>query len=195
MLDTWFRRTRREPWKGLAAGLVGGLVGSVVMTGYQMLWGKVAQAVKESGGAETSEQKDSRKGKQSRKKGNEESNGESDESSTVKVAAIISRNVLGHDLDEKEKPVAGNVVHFTFGILVAGLYGVAAEMEPRATVGAGVPFGSGVWLSADELALSALGLSKPPTQYPLTTHAYGLSAHLVYGATTELVRRAVRKAL
>jgi hypothetical protein len=43
--------------------------------------------------------------------------------------------------------------------------------------------------------LPALGLSKPTTEYPLSTHAYALASHLVYGLTTEIVRGAVRGAL
>jgi hypothetical protein len=41
----------------------------------------------------------------------------------------------------------------------------------------------------------ALGLSKSSEEYPLSIHAYALTSHLVYGLTTEVVRRAVRKAL
>ena len=39
------------------------------------------------------------------------------------------------------------------------------------------------------------GLSKLPTEYPLSVHAYAFASHLVFGLTTELVRRAVRNAL
>ena len=46
---------------------------------------------------------------------------------------------------------------------------------------------------ADKVAVPALGLSEPPTEIPMTTHAYALSSHLVYGLTADLVRRAVRK--
>ena len=48
---------------------------------------------------------------------------------------------------------------------------------------------------ADELAVPAAGLSKPPKEIPLTTHVYALASHLVYGWITETVRRAVRRAL
>jgi len=40
-----------------------------------------------------------------------------------------------------------------------------------------------------------LGLKKPPTEYPLSEHAYALASHLVYGLTTEMVRGAVRNVL
>ena len=37
------------------------------------------------------------------------------------------------------------------------------------------------------------GLSKKPTEYPLSRHLSGLGQHLVYGATVELVRRGMRE--
>ncbi len=73
------------------------------------------------------------------------------------------------------------------------IYGIASEIEPMTTVGAGLLLGTAVWLIADDIVVPALGLAKPPTEYPLSTHAYGLSSHLVYGLTTDLVRRGVRQ--
>ncbi len=70
-----------------------------------------------------------------------------------------------------------------------------AELTPFVTIGAGLPFGAAVWLAADEAAVPALGLSESPTEVPLSTHAYALVSHFVYGVTTEVVRRAIRAAL
>jgi putative membrane protein len=47
----------------------------------------------------------------------------------------------------------------------------------------------------DEIAVPALGLSKSPREYPISTHLQSLAAHFVYGLTTEVVRRTVRKLL
>jgi hypothetical protein len=71
-----------------------------------------------------------------------------------------------------------------------------AELAPQVTTGAGIPFGGrllGQW--QDETAVPLLGLAKGPTGYPLSTHAYALASHLVYGLTAELSRRAVRHVL
>ena len=57
------------------------------------------------------------------------------------------------------------------------------------------PSAQSYWLVVDEGAVPILGLSKGPTQYPLSTHVYALASHFVYGLTTELVRRVVFKAL
>ncbi len=42
-----------------------------------------------------------------------------------------------------------------------------------------------------EIGVPLTGLSKPPTEYPLKDHASAFAAHLVFGVTTEGVRRLV----
>jgi uncharacterized membrane protein YagU involved in acid resistance len=73
------------------------------------------------------------------------------------------------------------------------VYGITAELRPNTTSAIGLPYGTLVWAVIDEAAVPALGLSKSITKYPLSTHAYALASHFVFGAATELVRRAVRK--
>jgi putative membrane protein len=162
-------------WKGLAAGVAGGLVASWVMEEFQALWGKVAESLEASGGG-----------------GGSKGGGGEQEPATVKAAEAVSENVFGHELTEGEKDVAGPAVHYAMGAGSAAVYGVLAEFAPEVTAGAGLPFGAAVWLLADEAAVPALGLSKGPTEYPLSKHAYSLASHFVYGLTTEFVRRGVR---
>ena len=49
---------------------------------------------------------------------------------------------------------------------------------------------------ADEIAVPALGLSRKPTEYPLSSRSawIGLASHLVYGVSTEAVRKGIRLA-
>jgi putative membrane protein len=111
-------------------------------------------------------------------------------------AVVVSDRLFGLELAEGEKKeIAGAVVHYAFGVATGGLYGAIAELKPATTTGAGLPFGAAVWLITDEIIVPALGLSKPPTKYALSTHAYSIASHLVYGLTTEIVRREVRRAL
>lgn len=114
---------------------------------------------------------------------------------TVKAASAISERVFHHKLTRREKKVAGPAVHYAFGTGTGSAYGAAVELAPSLAAAAGLPFGGAVWLVADDVAVPALGLSKPPTEFPPSTHVYALASHFVYGATTELVRRAVRRAL
>lgn len=98
-------------------------------------------------------------------------------------------------LTSDEKKIAGPAVHYALGTGVGGLYGAVAEVVPEVTGGVGLPFGVAFWLVVDETAVPVLGLSKPPNEYPVSTHIYALASHLVYGLTAEGVRRGLRKAL
>lgn len=160
-------------WKGAAAGLMGGLAASYVMNQFQTLWSHLTAEGGQNGQSES---------------------GQEEEPTTVKAAAALSEGVLDHPLSETEKQTAGPAVHYSFGTAVGGVYGALAEVAPQVTMGAGLPFGLLLWLLADEAAVPALGLSKPPTEYPASTHTYTLASHLVYGLTTEGVRRTVRQA-
>lgn len=114
---------------------------------------------------------------------------------TQKTANAISKNVAGHTLTTKEKATAGPIVHYVFGSTMGALYGAAAEVWRPTQLGWGLPFGTALWVGADEIAVPALGLGGAPVDTPPAIHAYGLAVHLVYGMTTEVVRRAIRAAL
>ncbi len=156
--------------RGAVAGLVGGLVAYFVMSEFQSLLSKVAEEEKRS-----------------KKKQEEPAN--------VKAAEGISKAVFDHRLKKSEKEPAGEAMHYAMGATSGLIYGIASEIAPMTTVGLGLPFGTAVWLVADDIVVPALGLSKPATKYPLSTNAYALSSHLVYGLTTDLVRRGVRNLL
>jgi putative membrane protein len=174
-------RGQKAVWKGLVAGLVGGLVASWTMNRFQDVWLRLAD-----------HENDSEHGS---KAYSQQSNNEEGDDTTVRAASALSEGLFDHKLTESEKRVAGPAVHYSLGTGVGGLYGAVAEVAPEITAGVGLPFGAAFWLVVDETAVPLLGLSKGPTQYPLSTHVYALTSHLVYGLTTELMRQAVRKAL
>lgn len=174
--------------KGLAAGLVAGLIASWTMNRFQDGWSKLAQSNLRS--ARDEDELHSRQ-----PESDEQRIVEPEDDTTVKTASAISEGVFDHKLTQREKKIAGTAVHYALGTGVGGLYGAVAEVAPNVTTGAGLPFGAVFWLVVDEGAVPILGLSKGPRQYPLSTHAYALVSHFVYGVTTELVRRVVLKAL
>ena len=176
-------------WKGLTAGLIGGLVASWMMNRFQDVWSELSEGDEKSQGEQSSQQ-----GPGNGSTGQQQS-GEEQEDATVKAASSISEGIFDHELTKGEKKIAGPAVHYAFGTATGGLYGAAAEIAPNVTAGAGLPFGAAFWLVADETAVPLLGLSKGPTEYPLSTHVYALASHFVYGLTAEVVRRAVRSAL
>lgn len=159
---------------GIVAGIVGGLVASWAMERFQQTLARVSR---EMSGPSTNG--DRRPGT---------------EPATYKTADALSEALTGVAVPRELKPAAGSVVHYAFGAAVGALYGAAAARRRGIASWAGLPFGAAVWLVADEIAVPLAGLSKGPTEYPLSTHASALAAHLVYGATIEAIRRLVMKA-
>jgi putative membrane protein len=174
--------------KGLAAGTIGGLVGSWVMDKFQAAWFKASRVIEEPQGNSPKEIPSLQGAKVSSKE-------KQQEPATFKAAEVISAGVFDHELEEHEKKLAGDVVHYAVGSASGAIYGAAAELTPEVTAGAGIPFGSAVWLVVDEGAVPILGFSKGPTEYPLSTHVYALASHFVFGLTTEVVRRALRRTI
>lgn len=174
--------------KGVVVGLASGLLASWTMNQFQAAWTRMAGNSDKSHGAQSMQPAEG-------STGDEQQDVNEQDDATVETAKVISRNVFGHELQEHEKEPAGAAVHYAFGAVTGGLYGALAEVTPQVTVGAGLPFGAAFWLIADEVAVPALGLSKGPTEYPVSTHAYALASHLVYGMTAELSRRALRQVL
>jgi putative membrane protein len=161
-------------WKGAVAGLAAGLAATFVMTQFQNLSGKLEKALE----ADDHGKKE--------KKGDD---------ATMKAASAISHSVFHHTLTRREKKIAGPAVHYGFGTLTGGMYGALAELSPAVTRGAGLPFGTALWLGADEVAVPAFRLSGPPSSQPPAVHAKALAAHWVYGLAMETTRRLVRRVL
>jgi hypothetical protein len=88
----------------------------------------------------------------------------------------------GQKLEEK----GGHLVDYPFGALTGGLYGALAEYSTTVTSGFGTSYGGVLFSTADFLAVP-VG-SSPGTASPF-------AARIVYGATTEFVRRILRNLL
>lgn len=168
-------QSTRSAWKGLVAGVVGSVVASWAMDRFQYWWLSF-------GGDDELQLQQARSDHQ-------------EEPATVKTASAISEGVFGHSLTDREKEIAGPIVHYAVGTTAGAVYGVAAEYEPDVTTLAGIPFGAAFCMVVDEGALPLLGLAKGPAAYPISTHAYALASHLVFGLTAEVVRSTVRRAL
>ena len=182
-----------EVWKGLVAGVAGGIVASWTMNQFQSFWGKMMEGVERPHGAQSLQQGSPDHGiaRELQERGNDDE----DDNAAVRAATAVAELVTDKKLTKEEKEIAGAVAHYAMGVVSGGIYGAAAELAPATTVGVGLPFGAAVWLLADEAVVPAVGLSKAPTEYPLSIHAYALASHLVFGVSTEAVRRTVRRAL
>lgn len=173
-------RHRAQPWKGFVAGAAGGLAASFVMSQFQNAWSNAAPKIS------MAQQNDHEQS---------EAEQQQEPDATMKAAEKLSKTLLKHSLTLEQQKKASPWIHYAFGALMGGAYGVAGEYMPQVKRGAGIPFGAAVFAGVDELAVPALGLSKPAREYPLSTHLYALASHLVYGATTDLVFRQARRLL
>jgi putative membrane protein len=183
--------------KGAVAGLAGGLLASWAMGLFMTVVKKATQSCERSREASLKEEEPREEfGRQSgHERSGQAQEGGGEENPTVKVATIVSENVFRQPLPEDKKQAAGTAVHYGFGGILGAIYGGAAEVAPEVTVCAGTGYGAAVWLGADEIAVPALKLSKPPQEHPLSVHIGSLAAHLVYGLTLEGTRQAIRSVL
>ena len=179
--------------RGMAAGLLAGAAGSWVMNQFQRIRATNPPCPptgrRREAGNELKRQ--AVQGQTGEDQGMPQSS-DVDENATVKTAERISQRVLHRKLTQTEKQIIGPAVHYAYGSLVGALYGGMSELLPITSAGLGLPFGFALWLLGDEIAVPALGLAKPPTEYSPDVHADALAAHFMYGATTDVLRRLLR---
>jgi uncharacterized membrane protein YagU involved in acid resistance len=178
------RQHRPHPILGGIAGAVGGLAASWVMVQFNHMLDP------DTGGSDKPGDRHAHRRANARP--NDTDGTISDEPGSMQAASAIAEPLLGRPLSEREKEIAGPVAHYLFGAAAGAVYGMAAEIDPSATRGAGIPYGIGVWLVADEIGMHAAGFATSPRDYPLSRHASALATHIVFGLTVEGVRRLLR---
>ena len=114
------------------------------------------------------------------------------ENTTEKTARNVARQ-FGHALTPGDKQLAGRALHYGFGMVMGSVYGVAAEYLPWIGAGAGVAFGTVLFVGTDEAVLPLLNLASKPAETPAADHLLHWASHVVYGSTLELTRRALGK--
>lgn len=114
---------------------------------------------------------------------------------TEKLAGEMKAAVTRRRATRREKEVGGEVIHWTFGVVLGALYGLLAARSRRVSAGRGLAYGAAVFAGASEAALPILGLSLPPSSYAPAGHAMNLLTHLVYGATLDATTRGLRSAM
>lgn len=168
--------------KGMIAGAVGGLVASWFMNVFMESAGQRLQEAVET---------DEEKRQAARKQAME--GYEPKEDATMKTAdRVVGAVTGGRHLSWEQKQVGGPIVHYAFGTIMGGLYGAAAEYTRVARLGNGTLFGAALFTGADMVAVLALDLSSGSGEAPVSSLTKPYAAHLIYGATTEFVRRVVR---
>jgi putative membrane protein len=107
--------------------------------------------------------------------------------------AVLLNLMSAQPLSEEEEEVSVRAIHWGFGALVGGVYGVLAEYAPIVTGRVGADFGIALCGVTHVSALPMLGLTESPENQTVREHASELMTHAVYGVTTEVVRRVVRR--
>ncbi len=174
-----FNTSKPNPWKGFVVGVFGSVAGLVAMGYYWKIVVKLRgndprqESVDPNGPHELDDI--SLIGKHYEK----------GEPSTVAIGQIFYQLFAGKKAESKEtKTTLSNVVHYGYGMMVGGLYGVTRETTKVGDIPGGLGWGTGLWLFGSELAIPMLGLSAGPTTQSAASHVYGLGAHFVYGLAT-----------
>lgn len=185
------RAQRRRLMRGTLAGIAGGVAASWAMNIFMSNVGdKLTQSLMSD-----EDRLEQHLHQQEQQQEQTEEPKEPKEDATMKAAEGIVHEVTGgRHLSHEERKQAGPVVHYAFGALVGGLYGALAECSHWTSLGFGTVFGALLFASADLIGVPAFGLGPSPAEQPIAAQATPLAAHLVYGATTDLVRRAIRAA-
>lgn len=155
----------RSAWKGAVAGLCGGLAGAWTMRQFAELWWRLGR----------------------------DRSSEEDEI-TSNAAEIAYRKLLHRGPSPAEQHAAATAIHYGVSSILGMMYGAGGEYLPALGAGLGLPFATIFWYLGDEIAAPKLNLAHPET-YPRSKRAKALAAHLVYGATTDVVRAWVRRLL
>jgi putative membrane protein len=162
----------------IATGLVAGAIGSFVMTQFQSLLHKAFS--------------ERTRGFRNPKNLPEVETTPAPE----RVAEIVNEDLLGREpISADERKVAGQMIHYAFGSTMGAAYGGLVSVSGMNRPGSGVLFGVALWAIADEMLVPALKLSEPSTRYPIKTHLYALSSHLIYGLTLDAVQLLSRSAI
>jgi putative membrane protein len=176
------------PWQGVIAGALGGLAASWAMEQFQS---RFSQATDD--GVDEAQRRSGHEARWSAR--SQDLLSGQTEPATAAAGNAAAVTAVGRPLTLGEEDAVGPFMHYAFGAAVGALYGAIAESRPGVTRLAGIPFGMGVWATADEVGVPAAGLSSPPWERPLRAHTYSVLSHAIYGLTTEAVRRFVRSAL
>lgn len=184
----------RSYWQDFTVGLVGGAVGVLAMDLFRVYISPQIMPDENGQGANGNA-----RGGQGGTEGQDDSisligqHHRPDESSTAALGRMMYSAVEHHDPDKATKSELSNLVHWSYGVLQGGVYGVMQPVLGDNVLVSGALFGTGLWLLGDELAVPLLGLQDGPSAAPPSTHVNRLALHLAYGittaATTQLLKR------
>lgn len=108
---------------------------------------------------------------------------------------ILAEKIAHHPLNDQQQAVAMHGIHWSFGALAGAVYGASVEFEPKMGAWRGAAFGLALNRLTHESLLPKMGLSEQTERQPTQERMSEWVSHVVYGVTTDLVRRLVRRGL
>lgn len=115
------------------------------------------------------------------------------EPSTMKLTTRLSSALFDRPATRREREVGGYFFHYAYGAFAGAVYGALAPHWPTITRGAGLPYGTAVWLAADEGMISLLRLGRTPDKTPASAHIASLIGHWAFGLALHVLRRVLPK--
>jgi hypothetical protein len=109
-----------------------------------------------------------------------------DDRVTAALVQAAARRVMRRGLTATELDRAIPLVRYGYGAAAGGAYGLMADRVGGITASA--TWGTVLWIVGDEIALRAIGGLEEAS----ADRGQAFTCHLVYGLTTEAVRRVVR---
>ncbi len=178
-------RHEKNPLQSFTIGIAGGLIGTLAMDYYQQSIAPqlFPQAENQQASQNSSADSISLIGRQYRQ----------DESSTDALGRIAYTQVKGYEPDKVTKATLSNTVHWSYGLLQGGLYGLARAGVNDLDIPGGLAFGAGLYLLGDEMAVPMLGLQNGPTAFSAGEHLQGIATHLVYGVATAVATQCLHR--
>ncbi len=110
---------------------------------------------------------------------------------TFEQAHVATAEAIVGKVPPRQHERTAMQVEFAFGIACSALNGAAVEYVPS-TAGFGSLYGAVLFTGASEIVLPAIRFVPSPADRTPVQHLGGLAGNVVYGLTTEAVRRLMR---
>lgn len=163
-------REAPTPFGAALRGAGGGLAGNAAMGAAQ--WAAFRVRGKETGGWTSWE----------------------DAPAPAKIGKRVWEGVFRRQAPVERIRLFNNVVHWTYGALLAAAFGVVeASRDERRPVRDGLAFGAAAWILGSGALMPAAKLAKPPWRYGVGTNALDAGYHLAYGLATAGTFRALER--
>jgi uncharacterized membrane protein YagU involved in acid resistance len=113
-----------------------------------------------------------------------------DDKADIDSAKMLSKAVAGVDIADDTAKAVGVAMHYAYGAGAGAIYALWAEEQPVVRSGMGTAYGALLWLTVDEIGVTATGLSDPRRK-SFASHAAALGVHLLYGWVVETIHERI----